>query len=188
MRRAIPYPCNSPIASSVCRTIRSSVPCNKSSFEPPILSSPRPLLWHHHRSLYAPQDRLVPEARNFLCQFVPALKPFVTAPRFQLLPSGFQLPAPSSELRAPRGLRPVPCPSAPQRLPLLPHSPHLLHLRDIRLRHRNLASRLPHIHGHIPDLLRRRLRLAQQSLHIAAHRNYENVHCVALAVLRPMDR
>src|SRR3954463_14344632 len=30
MRRAIPYPCSGPSASSVFRTIKSSVPCNRS--------------------------------------------------------------------------------------------------------------------------------------------------------------
>src|SRR5579863_4304357 len=33
IRRAIPYPCCAPITANVCRTMTSSVPCSKSSFE-----------------------------------------------------------------------------------------------------------------------------------------------------------
>src|SRR5580693_5107107 len=38
MRRAIAYPCSEPIASSVLRTIRSSVPCRTSDLLSPIVS------------------------------------------------------------------------------------------------------------------------------------------------------
>src|ERR1700749_2867173 len=58
MRRAIPYPCISPMVASVCNTITSRVPCNKSSFVCPIThscvhatSGCHIPLWRYHRKM-----------------------------------------------------------------------------------------------------------------------------------------